>query len=147
MKKNHFIAMTIWMASAGLVWAGDGYKVDWFTVDGGGIMNADEGTPGGYQLSGTAGQSDAGATMTGSGYSLSGGYWVPVPTQAACGETPGDFDGDGDVDLVDFANYQLCYSGPGGEVAEDCQCADFDGDGDADLVDFGSFQLAFTGSM
>ena len=46
---------------------------DWFTVDGGG------GTSGGGQftLSGTAGQSDAGA-ITGGGYTLHGAFWGSV---------------------------------------------------------------------
>jgi hypothetical protein len=57
----------------------------------------------------------------------------------------GDSDGDGDVDLVDFACFQLCFSGPGGGLAEGCESFDFDGDNDVDLVDFGVFQLVFTG--
>lgn len=63
------------------------------------------------------------------------------------GGTPGDCDGDGDVDLVDFADFQLCFTGPGGSVSAGCECADFDGDGDVDLTDFGSFQLSFTGAL
>jgi hypothetical protein len=56
----------------------------------------------------------------------------------------GDCDNDGDIDLIDFGAFQLCFSGtlpaePG------CECSDFDADGDIDLVDFGQFQLAFTG--
>lgn len=61
--------------------------------------------------------------------------------------TPGDSDGNGDVDLVDFASFQLCFTGPGGEVSMDCAVMDFDDDGDVDLADFGAFQLAFTGSL
>jgi hypothetical protein len=60
----------------------------------------------------------------------------------------GDMDTDGDVDLVDFANFQLCFTGPGGAVSEGtCSFTDFDGDGDCDLVDFNEFQLSFTGAQ
>jgi hypothetical protein len=59
----------------------------------------------------------------------------------------GDSDGDGDVDLTDFANFQLCFTGPGGAAGPGCGAFDFDGDGDVDLADFGSFQLAFTGPL
>lgn len=60
---------------------------------------------------------------------------------------PGDTDGDGDVDLVDFAAFQLCFTGPGGSAADQCNSVDFDDDGDVDLADFGAFQLAFTGAL
>jgi hypothetical protein len=60
---------------------------------------------------------------------------------------PGDCDGDNDIDLTDFANFQLCYTGlDGGPVEVDCLCSDFDNDGDVDLTDFATFQVAFTGS-
>lgn len=57
-----------------------------------------------------------------------------------------DFDADGDVDLADFGNFQLCFTGPGGSASPDCTCADSDQDGDVDLSDFGQFQLDFTGA-
>ena len=60
----------------------------------------------------------------------------------------GDFDSDGDVDLVDFGVFQLCFTGAGGgPVDSDCACSDFDADGDVDLADFGNFQLVFTGAI
>ncbi len=58
----------------------------------------------------------------------------------------GDLDFDGDVDLVDFAGFDLCSTGPGGgPVDPECQDADMDNDGDVDRADFALFQIAFTG--
>jgi len=48
-----------------------GYALSWWTVDGGGGSLSIEG---GYSLSGTAGQPDAGL-LAGSEYSLGGGFW------------------------------------------------------------------------
>ena len=58
---------------------------------------------------------------------------------------PGDLDGDGDVDLHDFAIFQGCFGGPGVEVGQQCQLADLDSDGDVDLQDFALFVMNFTG--
>jgi glucose/arabinose dehydrogenase len=58
-----------------------------------------------------------------------------------------DCDADGDVDLLDFVDFQFCFTGTdGGPVPEECACNDPDIDGDVDLIDFLQFQLAFTGS-
>ena len=56
-----------------------------------------------------------------------------------------DVDGDGDVDLSDFAVFQLCFSGPNQPVRSECNVVDFDRDGDADLGDFAVFQRCFNG--
>jgi hypothetical protein len=48
------------------------YSIDWHKVSGGGGTSAN----GTYTLSGTIGQPDAGATMNGGGYALSGGFWT-----------------------------------------------------------------------
>jgi hypothetical protein len=72
---------------------------------------------------------------------------TPEELEEPSGDTTfADCDGDGDVDLIDFGTFQLCFTGSDQPVASGCECADSDGDGDADLVDFGAFQLAFTGS-
>lgn len=49
----------------------NGYELSWYTIDGGGAMNS---TGGAYALGGTIGQPDAGA-LSGTGYTLSGGFW------------------------------------------------------------------------
>lgn len=48
------------------------FSIDWFTIDGGGGNS----TGGGYSVSGTIGQPDAGGPMTNSVYSVTGGFWV-----------------------------------------------------------------------
>src|SRR5262245_2970480 len=52
---------------------GQTYSIDWHTIDGGGGMS----TGGGYSVSGTIGQPDAGA-MRGGTYSIEGGFWAIV---------------------------------------------------------------------
>lgn len=47
------------------------YALTWFTVDGGGGMLSQGG---GFSLSGTIGQPDAGV-LAGDGYALGGGFW------------------------------------------------------------------------
>jgi len=58
---------------------------------------------------------------------------------------PGDHDGDGDVDLDDYAEFPACMAGPGGLLATGCSAFDFDGDDDVDLNDYMAFQFAISG--
>ena len=46
------------------------FNMDWFTIDGGGGTSSS----GSYTVVGSVGQPDAGA-LSGSGYTLSGGFW------------------------------------------------------------------------
>lgn len=56
------------------------FGLEWFTIDGGGSS-----TGGVYAVSGAIGQPDAGWTMTGGDFTLTGGFWVlPIVVQ-----TPG----------------------------------------------------------
>jgi hypothetical protein len=64
-------ALLLLVASGALAQSGDGHDLSWNTVDGGGCTFC---RGGGYTLSGTAGQPDAGA-MTGGGFTLGGGFW------------------------------------------------------------------------
>ncbi|MCK4659444.1 MAG: hypothetical protein KAV82_07970 [Phycisphaerae bacterium] len=63
----------------------------------------------------------------------------------------GDFDNDGDVDLIDYAEFVGCMSGPwqgAGFMAPDLLCLevfDADTDEDVDLEDFSAFQAYFVG--
>ncbi|MCK4660678.1 MAG: M4 family metallopeptidase [Phycisphaerae bacterium] len=69
-------------------------------------------------------------------------------------DQPGDLDGDGDVDLFDFAEFCDCLTGPCesppcepplyGAPCCACTFADADSDGDVDLADFVWFQFLFT---
>ncbi len=58
----------------------------------------------------------------------------------------GDGNGDGLVNLADYAIFLDCRTGPdGGPFDPQCAPLDFDADRDIDYTDFGAFQLAFTG--
>ena len=52
-------------------------------------------------------------------------------------------DGDGDVDLLDYADFVACTTGPDIDVVPPCDIHDADEDGDVDHHDFGEFQVAF----
>jgi len=63
---------------------------------------------------------------------------------------PGDVDGDGDVDLTDFATFALCFTNgattpPPGCSQSEFDACDLDDDSDVDLNDFATFALNFTG--
>ncbi len=63
--------------------------------------------------------------------------WGVVPV------VPADFNGDGFVNLNDFAIFNGCLSGPEGGTGAGCLCVDLDADGDVDLGDFRLFQTAY----
>jgi hypothetical protein len=112
----------------------DGAHVHRWTLDGGGTMSC---TGGMLELSGTIGQADAGL-MTGGGLELSGGFWF-APSAADCNV-------DGCVDLVDYAAFPVCMTGPNEDVPTHCACNDLDHDGDLDLSDVAGLQRVFTGT-
>jgi hypothetical protein len=58
--------------------AAQNYAINWFTIDGGG----GDAAGGGYSLRGTIGQPDAGA-MSGTGFSIAGGFWSGIEQVAA----------------------------------------------------------------
>jgi len=80
---NALMQRTLVLAGAWLIAAGaaaQNYTIDWFTIDGGGGTS----TGGVNSVSGTIGQPDAGPTMSGGDYSLTGGFWALYAVQ-----TPG----------------------------------------------------------
>ncbi len=103
------------------------------TIDGGGVMSS---AGGGYELSATIAQSDAGVRIGGD-FRLTGGFWFEEP--------PGDCNSTGTVNLLDYADLEACLLGPDIGFGAGCQCFDTDFDGDNDLVDFAAFQVNFTG--
>jgi len=122
-------------AIAVLAWAnpgsGDTYEIDWHTIDCGGAKNS---SGGGFELSGTIGQSDAGPTsgpMTGGGFSLEGGFW---PGAGIVCPLPGDMNNDGLRNGKDIQGFVNCLVGIGA-----CLCADTDVSGAANVADIPSF--------
>ncbi|MCK4658532.1 MAG: FG-GAP repeat protein [Phycisphaerae bacterium] len=58
----------------------------------------------------------------------------------------GDFDGDGDVDLADFAVFSSCFTGPGGGPPDfGCGFFDLEPDNDVDLDDYAALAVDLTG--
>jgi hypothetical protein len=59
---------------------------------------------------------------------------------------PGDYDNDGDLDALDFAEFAASLSGPaGGLIHAGADIFDFDADADVDMHDFAEFQRRFDG--
>ena len=57
------------------------YSIDWYKIAGGGGTS----TGATYQVTGTIGQHDAGAAMTGGNYSLTGGFWSLISVVQTAG--------------------------------------------------------------
>ena len=55
----------------------------------------------------------------------------------------GNYNGDGTVDLADYADFPGCMAGPGGGLGTGCEVFDFDSDADVDAFDFAAFQGVF----
>lgn len=71
-----------------------------------------------------------------------------IDVMAAIGTTfIGDLDEDGDTDLIDWASYQDCFSGPDVPPTPECEAADLDEDNDVDVDDFSIFLDNFTGKF
>ena len=128
--------MTLAFTSAVLVLAipvsGQNYDLSWYTLDGGGATFSTGGT---FQLGGTIGQPDAGSSMNGGTFTLTGGFWTAGLGSCTC---PGDFDGDGARTGDDIQRFVNCYLAAG----SGCACADLTGDGILDANDLSTFVSA-----
>jgi hypothetical protein len=85
-------------------------------------------------------------------YILDAGYDAtndPAQIDAFTGDGgAGDFDGDGDVELNDYDEFELCYTGhDGGPVGPQCQPGDFDADGDVACDDWDAFIFVWTDAV
>ena len=122
-------------------------SLDWWTIDGGGKMWC---AGGDLELSGTVGQPDAGGTMAGGDYTLTGGFWAGPSPYAL-----GDINCDGEVNLFDIDPFVLALTSAGNPdpfdayyaVWPDCNpmLADVDGDGSVNLFDIDPFLELLTG--
>jgi hypothetical protein len=101
--------------------------MEWFTIDSGGGTSLG----GALALSGTIGQCDAGATLSGGGFSLTGGFWVAMaPTCRA------DFNADGSANSQDFFDFLTAFFGAD-------PSADFNDDAVINSQDFFDFLSEF----
>ena len=85
-----------------------GYNLSWNTVDGGGGTSGG----GGFELSGTIGQTDAGVVLSGGGFEVAGGFWPggipPVP------DCLGDANNNGVVNIDDLVIVITSWGQTGG---------------------------------
>ena len=76
-----FVAMLLFATLPSISTFAQTYSIDWYKIAGGGGTS----TNGVYSVSGTIGQPDDSAAMTGGNYSLTGGFWNLITTV----QTPG----------------------------------------------------------
>ena len=83
MKRLHSLALWLTLGAVGLLWwvgtasAQGGYDLSWWTVEAGGTSSGD-----GYEVTGVAGQMDAGVLSDGT-YTLTGGFMTAGETNAS----------------------------------------------------------------
>jgi hypothetical protein len=123
--------------------AGDTYTLDWATLDSGGVLNA---AGSGYALSATLGQPDAApVALTGSGYTLVGGFW------AGASELLGDLNCDGVISYADINPFVLALSSQSAYEGQYPSCrfmdADINGDGVVSYADINPFVALLAGAQ
>jgi hypothetical protein len=121
-------AMTL-CGGAAMAQSGGPYEIVSYTIDGGGTT---ETSGGAFSMGATIGQHDAGVTMSGGPYTLTGGFWATVnPVSCAA-----DFTGDGNLDIFDVFAFLDAFN------AMD-PAADFVVDGVFDVFDVFAYLDAF----
>lgn len=81
MKNTSLILGLLWLSAVGVRAQ---FAVNWFTIDGGGGTS----TGGVFSVSGTVGQPDAGPSLTGGSFAVTGGFWaLPAAVQSTNGPT------------------------------------------------------------
>jgi hypothetical protein len=122
----------------------DDLAVDWWTVDGGGIMWS---TGGDFELGGTTGQPDAGVS-TGGDFTLTGGFW-PAGAAAPTIKT-GDVNCDGEVNIHDINPFALLLANPAAWQTAFPGCpmlnGDINGDGEVNIHDINPFVVLLSTS-
>ncbi len=103
------------------------FTIAWHTVDGGGGLSSG----GSLSLAGTLGQPDAGSPMHGGSFSVRGGFWEGLPTDAGC-PCAADYNRDGGIDGSDVASFFDDWEGG-------AACADVNQDGGIDGADMEVF--------
>jgi hypothetical protein len=74
------------------------------------------------------------------------GEWPQLIANACGCASPGDYDGNGQVDLSDYGYWEDCMTGPDmGPYPAGCEVFDFNVDDDVDLGDFTVFTRMFDG--
>jgi len=91
------------------------------SIDGGGGLSSG----GEFDLRGMVGQPDAGPTLTGGVFSLTGGF-TAAPTMQAC---PADISGDGQINVTDLLGLLAAWGPNPGHPA------DINGDGQVNVTD------------
>lgn len=118
------------LPSTALGQSGGPYDLTWSNIGAGGSASG-----GGYTLSGTAGQPDAGA-LSGGSYTLTGGFWGGG---TPC-NLPEDIDGDGQVTVLDVQADASAWG-----TATPAFPYDQNNDGDVDVQDVMLVAAAFGG--
>jgi hypothetical protein len=99
-------ALLVFTAPSAL--AQSGYDLSWWTVDGGGIMDA---SGSGFTLAATLGQPDAGIPLSGGSFSVEGGFW-PAATDRMASVSAGAFYSVTPCRMVDTRNAAGPLGGP-----------------------------------